>query len=156
MKPTNKEIAEMFRELGMLLEILGENPFKIRAYLNAARVIEELPDGLAQLNRSGEIIPVEGIGPAISRKINTIIETGNLPKLDEVRKSIPPGLLEMLAIPGLTARKINAIWKKLGITTVNGLAQACRQNRLKDLRGFNEESQREILRHIEARNDKKS
>lgn len=144
----NKQIAEMLRQLGMMLEILGENPFKFRSYDKAAEIIEKLQIDLEELSRSGKLINIEGIGPAISRKITTIIETGNLPKLDEAKKSIPLGLLEMLKIPEMTPRKINLVWKKLGITTMNELAKACRENRLAQQRGFGEESQREILKHI--------
>ncbi len=149
MKPDSKQISEMFRELGLMLEILGENPFKTRAYEHAAKIIEELPDDLEKLAHIGKLTDIEGIGQAIAKKIATIIETGSLPKLDEVQESIPPGLLEMLKIPELTPRKINLIWKKLGITTVEELEKACRENKLPELRGFNEGIQEEILRNID-------
>lgn len=145
----NKQIAEMLRQLGMMLEILGENHFKFRSYYKAAEIIEKLQINLEELSRSGELIKIEGIGPAISKKITTIIETGNLPKLDEVKKSIPSGLLEMLKIPGMNPRKINLVWKKLDITNIDELLAACQENRLSQLRGFGKESQREILRYVE-------
>jgi DNA polymerase (family X) len=148
MKAGKKQIAHLFIELGIMLEILGENPFKSRAYKNAARTIERLPDDLEEMTCSGELIKVEGIGPAITKKIATIIETGSLPKLDEVKAIIPPGLFPMLQIPELTPRKINLLWKKLGITTVAELERACREYRLAELRGFSEESQERILGHI--------
>lgn len=149
MKAEKKQIANMFQELGILLEILGENPFKIRAYENAAKIIERLPDDLEVLTRRGELTKIDGIGPAIGKKIATIIETGRLPKLDEVRATIPPGLIPMLEIPELSPRKINLLWKKLGITTVAELKDACRDNRLAELRGFDAENQREILNYLE-------
>jgi DNA polymerase (family 10) len=148
MKTDKTTVANMFRELGVMLEIKGENPFKIRAYENAAKIIEKLPENLEGLARSSDLIRIDGIGPAIAKKISTIIETGGLPKLDEVRASIPPELIRMLEIPGLTPHKINLLWKKLGITTVAELKDACRENRLAELRGFGEESQTEILKYF--------
>lgn len=149
MKAEKEQIANMFRELGSMLEILGENPFKIRAYENAAKIIENISDDLEELAQTGKLTEIEGIGPAISKKIASIIETGRLPKLDEVKASIPPGLIGMLEIPELTPRKANLLWKKLGITTVQELKDACRENRLAELRGFDAESQREILDYLE-------
>jgi len=140
----------MLKQLGTTLEILGENPFKIRSYYNAAEIIENLQIDLQELSRSGKLTNIEGIGPAISKKITTIIETGNLPKLDEAKQSVPPGLLEMLKIPEMNPRRINLVWKKLGITKIDELAEACRKNRLAQLRGFSEEGQREILRYIDS------
>jgi DNA polymerase (family 10) len=150
MKAEKEQIANALRELGIMLEILGENPFKIRAYENAAKIIENISDDLKELARSGKLTKIEGIGPAISKKIATIVETGRLPKLDEVKSSIPSGLIQMLQIPQLTPRKINLLWKKLGITTVEKLKKACRDNRLAELHGFGAESQREILGYIES------
>lgn len=149
MKPDKFKIANTLRELGIMLEILGENPFKIRAYENAAKIIEKLPDDLEELARTEELIKIEGIGRAIAKKISTIIETGNLPKLDEVKGTIPHGVLAMLQIPELTPRRINLIWKKLGIASIDELKKACRENRLVDLRGFGEDDLQEILRRIE-------
>lgn len=138
----------MFRELGTLLEIMGENPFKSRAYENAARIIEKLQDDLEGLARSGDLLKIEGIGPAIVKKISAIIDTGSLPKLDEVRASIPPELIRMLGIPELTPQKINLLWKKLGITSLSELEKGCLQNRLMTLRGFSAEDQKNILRYF--------
>jgi len=134
-----------------MLGISGENPFKIRAYENAAKIIEGLPDDLEELVSTGELIEIEGIGPAIVKKITAIIKTGNLPKLDELKATIPPGLIRMLEIPELTPRKINLLWKKFGITTLEELEKACRENRVIELRGFSEESQEEILKYFESK-----
>lgn len=149
MKTDKFKVANILKELGIMLEILGENPFKIRAYENAAEIIEKLPGDLEELVHTGKLIKIEGIGPAISKKITTIIETDNLPKLDEVKNSIPSGLLQMLSIPQLTPRKINLLWEKLGITTLEALKKACHENEVIRLRGFNKEDQQEILKTIE-------
>ena len=143
------KVANILKELGIMLEISGENPFKIRAYENAAKIIEKLPDDLEELVYTRELIKIEGIGQAISKKIATIIETGNLPKLDEVKSSIPSGLLRMLDIPPLTPRKINLLWQKLGITTLEELKKACHENKVIGLRGFNKEDQEKMLNTIE-------
>ncbi|RKY46638.1 MAG: histidinol-phosphatase, partial [Candidatus Neomarinimicrobiota bacterium] len=122
---TNEQIAEIFKELGAILELKGENPFKARAYYNAARIIEKLPAPMEEMINSGEIARIKGIGEAVIKKSKVLIETGQLPYYEKLKSSIPPGLLEMLKIPGLGPRKVRKLWQELGITNIGELEYAC-------------------------------
>ncbi len=118
-------VAGILTEISILLELKGENPFKSRAYVTAAHTLESTPEALDRLvadNRLGEL---KGIGEAIQKKITELVTTGRLSYYEELKASIPPGLIQMLDIPGLGPKKIKALNDKLGITTVeatrNGL-----------------------------------
>ena len=138
-------------EIGTLLELKGENPFKTRAYLNAARTIEGLSEPLAKIvaeNRLGEI---KGVGKALTKKITELVTTGELKYYDELKASIPPGLIEMLEIPGLGPKKIQALNQKLGVDSVEKLEAACQNGKVAELDGFGEKTQANILEGIERR-----
>jgi len=144
-------VAEILVEIGTLLELKGENPFKTRAYLNAARVIEGLDEPLAKVvaeNRLGEI---KGIGEALEKKITELVRTGKLGYYDELKAAIPPGLIEMLEIPGLGPKKIQALNEKLGVDSVGKLEAACKSGKVARLDGFGEKTQANILEGIERR-----
>jgi DNA polymerase (family 10) len=144
-------VAEILLEIGTLLELKGENPFKTRAYTNAARTIENLTEPLAKIvaeNRLGEI---KGIGDALEKKITELVETGKLAYYDELKASIPPGLVAMLEIPGLGPKKIQALNQKLGIDSVEQLEAACQSGQVAKLDGFGEKTQANILEGIERR-----
>ncbi len=142
-------VAEILEEIGLLLELAGENPFKSRAYQNAARAVRGLDRDLEQLVRSGELKKIKGIGPAIAEKIATLVREGRLQYHENLKQQIPPGLLEWLEIPGLGPKKARAIHLALGISSLGELEHACRENRVRDLPGFGENSQRKILEGIE-------
>lgn len=144
-----KRVAEALEEIGTLLELKGENPFKTRAYHNGARTIRSLTEDLDDLVERGELSKVRGIGKALSEKITTLVTTGELPYLDDLRGEIPAGMLEWLKIAGLGPKKARAIHEALEISTLGELEYACRENRLRDLDGFGEASQRKILAGIE-------
>src|SRR6202012_2821033 len=103
----NQQIAALFEELGDLLEIQGANSFRVRAYRNAARTLENLSESVEDLiaTSSKSLTDLEGIGKDLAQKIETIVRTGSLPQLEELRIQIPPGVLEMLRIPGLGPKK---------------------------------------------------
>jgi len=146
-----EKVAEILQEIGTLLELKGENPFKTRAYVNAARTLEGLNEPLATLiaeNRLGEI---KGIGEALQEKITTLVTTGRLPYYEELKASIPPGLVEMLNIPGLGPKKVKAMNDKLGIDTVEALEAACKAGKVAELDGFGEKTQTKILDGIQFR-----
>jgi DNA polymerase (family 10) len=151
-RPMDKDkLAEILVEIGTLLELKGENPFKTRAYSNAARTLEGLAEPLAKVvaeNRLGEI---KGIGDGIARKIKELVETGRLGYYDELKASLPPGLMAMLDIPGLGPKKIQALNKKLGIDSVEKLEQACKDGKVAELDGFGERTQANLLDGIEQR-----
>ncbi len=142
-------VAERLEEIGLLLELLGENPFKTRAYDNAARVVRGLDRDLVELIERKELTKVRGIGAAIADKIATLVGTGELPYLDGLRSQVPPGLLQWLEVPGLGAKKARAIHVALGLSTLDELEQACGAGRLRELAGFGEKSEQKILRGIE-------
>jgi len=145
------QIAEILAEIGTLLELKGEVVFKTRAYANAARTIESLGEPLDKIiaeNRLGEI---KGIGEALQKKITELAATGKLAYYDELKASIPPGLLEMLQIPGLGPKKVKALHDKLGLQTVAELEAACAAGKVGALDGFGEKTQANIIEGIQRR-----
>ncbi|NOX88189.1 MAG: DNA polymerase/3'-5' exonuclease PolX [Calditrichaeota bacterium] len=146
-----KAITKILEEIGKLLEIKGENPFKARAYYNAARQLEMLQQDLTLLVKEGRIRELKGIGEALAKKIETLVTTGTLPYYENLKASVPEGLLEMLTIPGMGPKKIKTVYEKLGVTTIGELEYACLENRLRDLPGFGLKTQEKILKGIELR-----
>jgi DNA polymerase (family 10) len=145
------EVAEILINIGTLLELKGENPFKTRAYHNGARIIETLSEPLDKLiaeNRLGEI---KGIGEALQDKITTLVTTGRLPYYEELRASVPKGLVDMLEISGLGPKKLRALNKELGIENVEQLEQACKDGKVAQLAGFGEKTQQNLLEGIHRR-----
>ena len=145
------KVAEILIEIGTLLELKGENPFKTRAYANAARTIEGLNEPLAKLVAEKRLGEIKGIGEALEKKITELVETGRLKYYDELKASIPPGLIEMLEISGLGPKKIQALNQKLGIDSVEKLEAACKKGKVSELDGFGEKTQANILEGIGRR-----
>src|SRR5207248_1625044 len=114
-------VVEILNEIGTLLELKGENPFKTRAYANAARTIESLAEPLAKLVAEKRLGEIKGIGEALEQKITELVETGKLKYYNDLKASIPPGLVAMLDIPGLGPKKIQAMQKALGVDSVEKL-----------------------------------
>ncbi|KUJ90798.1 MAG: phosphotransferase domain-containing protein [Thermoanaerobacter thermocopriae] len=144
-----KEIANILNNIGLLLELKGENPFKSRAYYNAARTIELLDEDIEILVKENRLKDIKGIGEAINKKITELVLTGKMKYYEDLKASIPEGLVEMLKIPGLGPKKIKTIYEKLNITTIRELEYACIENRLVDLPGFGEKTQKKILEGIQ-------
>ena len=144
-----RAIAKVLEEIGLLLELKGENPFKSNAYYNAARTIESLTEDVTELIASGRIRDLKGIGAALAEKLAELIGTGRLTYYEELKQSVPPGLLEMTAIPGMGPKKIAAVWGQLGITTMGELEYACVENRLVNLPGFGQKTQDKIRQGIQ-------
>src|SRR5271155_4513907 len=143
------KVAEILVEIGTLLELKGENPFKTRAYVNAARTIEGMGEPLAKLVAEKRLGEIKGIGGALEQKITELVETGKSKYYDELKASIPPGLIAMLEISGLGPKKIQALNKKLGIDSIEKLEAACRAGKVAKLDGFGEKTQANILEGIE-------
>jgi DNA polymerase (family 10) len=143
------KVAEILVEIGVLLELKGENPFKTRAYANAARTLEGLSEPLATLVAEKRLGEVKGIGEALEQKITELVETGKLKYYDELKASISPGLIAMLEISGLGPKKIQALNKKLGIDSIEKLEAACKAGKVAELDGFGEKTQANILEGIE-------
>ena len=146
------EIAAVLTEIGTLLELKGENPFKIRAYQAGARIVESLGEGeLAQRIGAGTLEEVKGIGEALAQKITELHTTGRLEFFDKLSASVPAGMVEILRIPGIGAKKARALQEKLGIDTVAKLRAACAANQVAALDGFGEKTQERILTGIRNR-----
>ncbi len=147
-KMSNKEIAKAFSELAKLMELHNENPFKIKSYSNAYLNLRKLPESLADMTVE-EIDNVPGIGAAISGKIQELLLNGKMNTLEKYREMTPEGVREMLEVNGLGPKKVEAIWKKLDITSVGELLYACNENRLVELSGFGAKTQAEVKARIE-------
>src|SRR5471032_1479610 len=145
------KVAEILVEIGTLLELKGENPFKTRAYANAARTLEGLNEPLDKLVEEKRLGEIKGIGEALEQKITELVETGKLKYYDDLKASIPPGLIEMLDISGLGPKKIQAMNKRLGVDTIEKLEAACKAGKVAELDGFGEKTQANILEGIERR-----
>ena len=145
----NKEVANNFEYIGRLLELKGENPFKVRAYYNAARTINNLSVKLENFTSPTELKYIKGIGDALAEKIIELVSTGTLEYLERLEKEIPPGVIEMTRIPGLGVKKVKKIVDELGVQSVGELEYACFENRIKLLTGFGEKTQEKILEGIE-------
>jgi DNA polymerase (family 10) len=145
------QVAEILLEIGTLLELKGENPFKTRAYQNAARTIENLSEPLTKIVAEKRLGQIKGIGEALEQKITELVETGQLAYYTELKASIPPGLIEMLEIPGLGPKKIQVLRQKLGVDSVAQLEKACRAGKVARLDGFGEKTQTNLLEGIERR-----
>jgi DNA polymerase (family 10) len=142
-------VARALRELGMLLEVQGENPFKVRAYENGARALEELPGGLDEVIAAGTLTDLPGIGKALSEKIEELARTGRLALLDRVRSELPAGVGDMLRIPDLGPKKVAALLAALAIGSVAELERACQDGRVREVKGFGEKTEKKILEGIQ-------
>ena len=149
---TKNEIAGVLEEIGVLLELKGENPFKVRAYQAGARVLESLEQAeLERLIAADELDTVKGIGDALAQKITELHTTGTLKFFENLKASIAPGLVELLEIPGLGPKKIKALHDKLGVASIAALVEACTDGRVADLAGFGAKTQEKILAGIKNR-----
>lgn len=144
----NYEIQEYFTLLAKLMDIHGENEFKIKSYTNAAYTLDKLTEPLCDMSPS-QMYAIRGIGEAIGKKIQEIIETKELSLLNEYIQKTPPGILEMLKIKGLGPKKIITIWKELEIESIGELLYACEENRLVKYKGFGEKTQKNIQEALE-------
>ena len=135
------KVAEILVEIGTLLELKGENPFKTRAYVNAARTLESMNEPLSKLVEEKRLGDIKGIGDALQQKITELVTTGKLKYYDELKASVPPGLVEMLGIPGVGPKKVIALHDKLGIESIEQLEAACKAGKVATLEGFGEKTQ---------------
>ncbi len=146
----NRQIAALFEKMADLLEFQGANPFRVRAYRNGARRLEDLPDSVAVLIQSGEdLTKIEGIGKDLAEKIATLIKTGELPQLNELMVEVPEGVLALLRIPGLGPKKAAVIYQDLGIDSLEALRVACQAEHVRKLKGFGAKTEQTILAGID-------
>lgn len=145
---TKDDIASIFENIACLLEIKGENPFKIRAYTQAARALETLAEPLEKLIAENRLTGIDGIGKATGEKIAELHSTGRLSYYDELRDGFPPDILTLFEVQGLGGKKIKILWEKLRVHSVTGLERACQNGSVAELPGFGEKTAANILKAI--------
>ncbi|MDA1162616.1 MAG: DNA polymerase/3'-5' exonuclease PolX [Planctomycetota bacterium] len=147
----NIEIARLFEELADLLELQGANAFRLRAYRNAARTLASLPEAVSELAESGakSLQKIPGIGKDLAEKLVAVVETGELPQLEELRQQIPVGVVMMLRIPGIGPKKVAAIFNELGLTTLDQLREAAEMGQIAELKGFGARTATTILEGLD-------
>lgn len=145
---TNKDIAKKFQLLGKIMELHGENPFKIRSYTNAYRTLRKWQEPLAGMSEE-EISQIKGVGKAISAKIRELVETGEMKTLQKYLDKTPEGVVEMLQISGFGPKKVKTVWEELGVETIGELLYAVNENRLIELKGFGKKTQEDLRQKLE-------
>lgn len=147
----NADLAAIFEEIADLLEIQGANPFRIRAYRNAARILGDLPHEARLLVEQGEdLTRLPGIGVDLAGKINEIISTGRCSILDRLHRELPPHISELLKIPGLGPKRVRVLYHDLDVQTIEQLRRAAKDGRIRSIPGFGEKTELNILRAVEA------
>jgi DNA polymerase (family X) len=146
-----QEIAITLEEIADLLDLTGENPFKVRAYRNAARALLNLEEDLKTVLAEHRLQEIEGIGASLAEKIATLAHTGRLPLHQKLKRTIPSGMVELLQIQGLGPKKIQVLYKKLKIKSAAALKRAAQQGKIAKLRGFGAKTEQNILQALEHR-----
>ena len=148
----NAEVAALFQQIADLLEIENANPFRVRAYRNAARELEALGVPVAELLANGEdLTELPGIGKDLAAKIGEIVETGKCRLLTKLQRATPPSVAEMLQVPGLGPKRVRTLYHELDVHTVEQLARAARDGRVRELHGFGAKTEQRILDALAAR-----
>lgn len=145
---SNKEIAYAFDELANLMELHGEDEFRIRSYRNAYLTLRKLDVSLSELSEE-ELKNIKGVGNAIAGKIRELVEGGKMANLEKYRAKTPAGVQEMLEINGFGPKKVRQVWQEMGIETVGELWYACNENRLVEYKGFGLKTQEDLLKKLD-------
>jgi len=142
---TRDAIADLLTEISRMLELKGENPFKIRAYTNAARAVEMFSGDLREEAEAGRLAKIDGIGKAIAEKLTELITTGRMNYYAELKEEFPPDIFGLFELPGLGAKKIRVLMDELKITSITSLERACKKGKVADLDGFGAKTEQKIL-----------
>jgi len=142
---TKEDVAAALQEVGTLLEIKGEAAFRTLSYQTAARAVLEYQGDFSALVESGRVAEIHGIGETLRAKIETLVQTGRLPQLEALRAEIPPGIIQMLRVPGLGVKKVKALYDQLHVDGLDALKAACEDGRVAGLKGFGTKTQQKIL-----------
>ncbi|MDP4693552.1 MAG: helix-hairpin-helix domain-containing protein, partial [Opitutales bacterium] len=145
------DIVDILEDIAVLLELKGENPFKIRAYSGGARVLDTMEEDLGAIIEAGELGSIKGIGSALVDKIETLHSTGELEYYTKLRESVAPGLIEMLDIPGLGGKKVKKLHDELKVESIDALKAACESGEVAAIKGFGPKSAEKILSGIANR-----
>jgi DNA polymerase (family 10) len=148
---SKQTVADTLTGIAQLLDLKGENPFKIRAYVTGARAVEMYPGDLEMAVRNGELGQIEGIGDALAKKITELVTTGRLQFYEDLKAGFPPTIFELFEISGLGAKKIKALYEQLGVGSIAQLDAACREDRVAKLPGFGEKTARNLLAAVAQR-----
>jgi DNA polymerase (family 10) len=144
----NPEVAQVFEEVADLLELQSANPFRVRAYRNAARTIRDVSEPLAE-RPAEKLQDLPGIGADLADKIRTILDTGDLPLRQELRGQVPAGLRELLNVPGLGPKKAQVLYRQLHVGSLDQLRQAAAEQRIRALPGFGAKTEEKILKSLD-------
>jgi len=147
---TNREVAELLRRIGDILDILGENRYRVMAYRRAADNIEALGQDITDLWRAGQLREIPGVGEALAKKLDELFRTGRLGYYERLQAQVPPGVVEMLAIPEVGPKTARLLWQEAGLTSIAEVKAAAEAGELRKLRGLGAKSEANILAGIEA------
>ena len=146
----NSDIVDIFNEVADLLEIEGANPYRVRAYRNAARTISTLSRNVSDMVEAGEdLTEFSGIGEDLAGKIKEIVNTGDLEQLEKIEQRTPPELGDLLDVAGLGPKRVQTIYEELGVTTMEDLKRAAEQGQIRDLHGLGEKTEQKVLEDVE-------
>src|SRR5207249_3658018 len=148
---TKEEIAGVLEKIATLLELKDENPFQLRAYTNAARAIEAFGRNVPNFQDEEAVAKIPGIGKSIALKIKELAATGSLKYFEELSAEFPVGIMELFSLPGLGAKKIKALYDRLGINSIEQLQKACEDGRVAELPGFGQTTQQKLCESIAKR-----
>jgi DNA polymerase (family 10) len=145
----NEDVVAVFNEIADMMDILGEEPFRVLSYRRAARQIESLTEDVEDLVRGDRVGTIGGVGPSLTEKIVEYVTTGRIAFHEELRGKFPPGVLDLLRVRGLGPKRVKLLWQELGITDIETLRKAAETHRLRRVKGFGEKTEEKILRSIE-------
>jgi DNA polymerase (family 10) len=146
----NRRVADILYDIADLLEIKGEIIYKSVAYRRAADNIINLGRDINDVWREGELREIPGVGEALAKKLNELLRTGHLEYYEKLKEEIPPGVVDMLAIPDVGPKTARLLYERLGLASVADVERAAQEGRLKDLPGLGVKSEANILAGIEA------
>lgn len=152
----NQDIARLLREVARLLELRGENPFRVRAYEQVADAIEQLTETVLERLRQGTLTEIPGIGRGLAAQIQELVERGTLEVLERLRQELPPELPELLTLKGLGPQRVRQLWQRLGITSLSDLEAALQDGRLNQLKGFGPRMRERLLHELALRQRERS
>lgn len=145
----NERVAAILDDIGDMLDIQGESPFRVRAYHRAANSIRSLPDDVNVLARQGQLTSIPAVGEGLAERIEELLKTGQMTYYEQLKEQVPPRLLELMRIPGVGPKKAKLLYEELKVTTVDELLEAAKAHRIEGLKGMSEKTAENIIKGIE-------
>ncbi|NOX62679.1 MAG: DNA polymerase/3'-5' exonuclease PolX [Chloroflexi bacterium] len=152
---TNKDVAAQLRLIGDILQIKGENRFRVLAFHNAAESIENLGQDIYAIHRVGALTEIPGVGKSIAEDIAQLLDAGRIEFLEQLKQEVPLGVVEMMKVPGVGPKKAARLWRELGVTDIESLKAAAEAQKLRGLKGFGAKTEEKILKGIELLQSRK-